>query len=497
MKALRDYQQSMNKSIYDLYRKNIRSVLAVAFTGWGKTVLTATMSKQMLKDNFYIVVVVKTRRLVTNLSDEFREMGITHSVMMPGHEDKYDPSLPVQICSIDTLDARKSYPFTERENIFLVLDEAHMTKSRQFQELIAAYDNPHILGVTATPFNGLSHFDEYVESITPKQLMEQGYLSPYTYIGPPIKIDTSKVDVRAGEFVISQLDLEAKKIFGDIIDSFNQFNMERRPTLAFFPSVKTSKEAAETFRIRGIKAVHIDADCTDEQRDQAERDLKSGKVTIVCNVALWTTGINIPEIKCIIDAAPTHSLNLWIQKIGRGSRIHESFKDCLLIDHAGNLHRHGSFYEDREITLKENKKSTIDCEIEKMQSCPSCFRYFKPGPPACPFCNEQRKIKVPKISKMDGQLVYLTEDDFVTNEHTKRKQIASNKFSFMKKAANSARFLQRKYGNQDPYFVPKQVLKKYEAKYGDENFFWENYPVPDGFYESVKGTKKIDISQFL
>ena len=409
IKTLRPYQQQDIDKIYQEWSKGLRSVLCVAFTGYGKTFLIATIALQNVSSR-KIVIAVETRRLVTNLHDEFVELGINHSVIMAGKEHLYNEDSPIQICSIDTMDSRELYPFRD-ESTMLILDEAHLSKSPKWQKFLDAYNDSLVLGLTATPFNGLSHFDCWVQSITPRELMEQGYLVPYLYIAPPVRIDLSKIRTIDGDYSKGAVDKQTRKIQGDIVSTWKEFG-ENRPSLYFCPNVKTSKEVAQLFNDAGIPAIHIDADCSDEERDQAENDLKNGKIKIVINVKLWTTGISINEVALIGDLSPTQLLNKWTQIVGRGTRTGGGFSDCVLIDHAGNLERFGEFYDDREISLGSPTK-LIKGEIEKMQQCSECFRAFTPGPSACPYCGESRSIKVPRMLHVDNKMYYLTDEDFL------------------------------------------------------------------------------------
>jgi len=409
MKSFRPYQEEMFNKVLESWMNGVMRVLAWAFTGWGKTFLTASVSEFMLSKGFKIVVAVRTRELVFNLYNEFKELGIDSSILMSGEEN--DPNSPVQICSIDTLNERKVYPYSNEKNVVLIIDEAHMSKSDDFQNFIKAYISPYILGVTATPFNDLDHFDVVHETITPSELRDKGYLVDYVTVAPSVQIETEGVKKINGDFAKKSIIENTKNIFGDIVEAYLQFNTENRPTLAFLPDVKTSKEIAQKFNERGINAAHIDAKTSDAERAEIEECLKSGKLTVVCNVALWTTGKNIPEISCILDAAPTHNQNLWVQKVGRGSRVGGSFSDCLYIDIAGNTYRHGFFYDERLIESGDKKKSHRIPDDLKIQACKKCFKYFKTGPKSCPHCGNREEVKYPVRSTVDGKLRIMTEED--------------------------------------------------------------------------------------
>jgi superfamily II DNA or RNA helicase len=67
-----------------------------------------------------------------------------------------------------------------------------------------------------------------------------------------------------------------------------------------------------------------------------------------------TTGFDYPELDCIVCLRPTLSSSLWVQIQGRGTRLHPSKKNCLILDYVGNLQRLGgvdmyeTFYREKD-----------------------------------------------------------------------------------------------------------------------------------------------------
>ena len=87
-----------------------------------------------------------------------------------------------------------------------------------------------------------------------------------------------------------------------------------------------------TFKKYNIDARSIDSQDDSKQRKQILDDFKSGKFPILCNVGICTTGFDYPPTDAILLARPTKSLTLFTQMVGRGLRISENKKDCLIID---------------------------------------------------------------------------------------------------------------------------------------------------------------------
>ena len=58
----------------------------------------------------------------------------------------------------------------------------------------------------------------------------------------------------------------------------------------------------------------------------------SGKTQVICNVGVLTEGYDNPATSCIIMARPTKSQALFIQCIGRGTRLYPGKRNCLILD---------------------------------------------------------------------------------------------------------------------------------------------------------------------
>jgi len=104
--------------------------------------------------------------------------------------------------------------------------------------------------------------------------------------------------------------------------------------------------------------------------------LKSGRVKILTNVGLWGTGVDIPFLSCLILARPTKSYILHIQQLGRGTRTYLDKKDFIVLDHAGNVHRHGRM-EDKIPGSLDGKPKFKTISIK---TCKACFAVIQAYP---------------------------------------------------------------------------------------------------------------------
>lgn len=95
------------------------------------------------------------------------------------------------------------------------------------------------------------------------------------------------------------------------------------------------------FRAIGVRAQFITSKSSAVERHEALKSFREGSCPVLVNCGILTEGTDIPRIDCILMARPTKSSTLFQQMFGRGMRLHESKKDCLIIDFVDNFHRAG------------------------------------------------------------------------------------------------------------------------------------------------------------
>ena len=113
-------------------------------------------------------------------------------------------------------------------------------------------------------------------------------------------------------------------------------------------------------------------------------------------VTAASRGFDVPDVSCIIMARPLRkSLAEHIQLFGRGLRISDGKKDCLVLDHSGNCARFfdacESFFDhgidELDDGKKRERKKKEKGEVEPMK-CPQCRALHRPSP-VCPACGHQ------------------------------------------------------------------------------------------------------------
>lgn len=401
----------------DRFRAGDRSVLLLAPTGFGKTVVGAEMVSNSVERGKVVWFLNHRRELIRGTSRTFYEQNIPHGIIAAGHPET--PSAAVQVCSVATVLRRlgKVAPPS-----FIITDEAHHVASASWSKIVDYYPSAHVLGLTATPWRldgtGLGHwFQSLVEGPPLSWLIANGRLSPYRLFAPS-QPDLAAVKTVAGDFEKSTLAkaMDRPAITGDAVAHYKNLAAGRR-AVVFCVSIEHSKNVAAQFREAGVPAAHIDG-TMDDERDAAFQAFEQGCIHVLCNVDLISEGVDVPGIECVILLRPTKSLTHYLQSIGRGLRLSAGKSECIILDHAGNSLTHGLPDDEREWSLedREKRKKAAPSEVPVKQ-CSECFFVFRPAP-KCPSCGHVPPVVAREIEVVEGELAEVRREQ----EQVKRQR---------------------------------------------------------------------------
>lgn len=387
MITLRSYQQQIIDDIaYEFATKD--RVCAVAPCGAGKTVMVGWMAAGTALKNRRVLFLVHRQELIKQSTETFTDMNIRHGVMATKCPKDY--AQLVQVGSVQTVSRR--LPETPPPD-FIVIDECHHATAATWGKIISYFPMAKVLGVTATPERLGGHglgdvFQSLVIGPTARELIALGNLSPYQYYAPPAKFNANEVRVKFDEYVKSDMEIQMDQnaVIGDIIDNYCKLAYGMR-AVCYCVSLAHSRHIAESFWRAGIPAMHIDGDTPDAIREQAIQDFRDNKIKILCNVDLISEGFDVPAMEAVILARPTQSLTLYIQQAMRPLRPDKNNpgKKAVIIDHVGNVFRHGMPDEDREWTLEPKKKKAGPDRALTVRTCPTCFS-VQYSARQCPIC---------------------------------------------------------------------------------------------------------------
>jgi DNA repair protein RadD len=393
-----------------LFQLGYKKICYVAPCGAGKTMVFAFMANSAAKRGKRTIFLVHRQELITQASESLTALRVAHGIIAPGHPMTNDL---VQVASVQTL-ARRLDKIIPPDMI--ICDEAHHATANTWTKILMFFADAYIVGLTATPARlggqGLGDvFQELVIGPSAKLLIEQGHLAPYKYYAPPIKADLDGISIKMGDFDSVEIGERMDKpgIIGDCLEHYRRL-AEGKRVIAYCASRQHSKNTADAFTAAGIPAQHVDSETSREERKQAIEDFKNGKLTVLTNVDLFGEGVDVPSMECVILLRPTASLTLYIQQSMRGMRSDKKNLDkvAIILDHVGNVFRHGLPDEDRIWNLQSRKRGKKDKEPSiGVKQCPECYAAHDPGP-QCPECGFVYSVKSRDLEESDGDLKEVT-----------------------------------------------------------------------------------------
>ncbi len=360
---LRPYQIEAINAVNETAQK--RQLICLP-TGTGKTVLFAELVKQRQHLGRSLILVHRDE-LVRQAKNKCHDTGLDNVGIIEAGQN--DVSANVTIASVQTLSRinRAEQYLDYGPAITLIIDEAHHAPAPTYRNVVSWLLDPEglLVGVTATPdretqktymrrnkrgntsvgttltagmgavFDTLTYYQPLTDMIA------EGWLADLVPATIKTDIDLHSVAKTAGDWQDGALGsaMEKAKTQIDIVSAWQQCATDR-PTLAFLPTVATSKAVCEEFTNRGIMAEHIDGTTPFEIRQDVYARLRNGTTQVITNCMVLTEGFDEPAISCIIVARPTNSRGLFAQMVGRGSRLHPNKTDCLVlsvVDHSLDL----------------------------------------------------------------------------------------------------------------------------------------------------------------
>lgn len=408
---LRPYQIEMKCDILAEWSGGKRNVLSVLPTGAGKTVLLADIVSNELG---YSCVIAHRQELVGQISKALNREHVRHRIIGPTKVIKaivsshmrdigrsyFDPAAHTAVAGVDTL-IRRSDQLREwgGEITLWVMDEAHhVLTENKWGKAVGMFPNARGLGVTATPLRadgkGLGRhndgvFDSLLVGPNMRELIEAGYLTEYKIFAPTSQIDLKSVNISAttGDYSKPSLTnaMRASKIVGDVVQHYIRIAMGKKAA-TFVTDVKTAGEVADNFNAHGVPAKMVHANTPDSERSDAVRDLENGDILQLVNVDLFGEGFNLPALEVVSMARPTASYGLYAQQFGRGMRLSEGKTHGIIIDHVGNVLRHGLPDAPREWSLERREKRGGSSSASVLKVCPQCTAVYDRFRSVCSEC---------------------------------------------------------------------------------------------------------------
>src|SRR5690554_1002174 len=356
--TLRPYQQEAVDATLKHFRKSDDSAVIVLPTGAGKSLVIAELARLARRK---ILVATHVKELVEQNHAKYQSYGVLGGIFSAGLSRK-ESQYQVTFASVQSVAANLEQ--FKDEYSLIIIDECHRIsadENSQYQRIIEQLRQQNtglkVLGLTATPYRlGMGwiyryHYRGFVRSEEDKPFVHCIYELPLIYmisrgyLTKPDLVDAAVAQYdfstlaqnRFGEYAekdVNALLGKHQRVTRAIIEQVMELALQRQAVMIFAATVDHAKEI--TGYLPQEQTALITGATEQRERDMLIQRFKQRQLKYLVNVSVLTTGFDAPHVDFIAILRPTQSVSLYQQIVGRGLRLDEGKKDCLVIDYAGN-----------------------------------------------------------------------------------------------------------------------------------------------------------------
>lgn len=388
----RDFQDRAHQALRDGVKAGHQRQMLMAPTGGGKTFLGLRIAHEALVRGKRALFIADRRTLIDQTSTTADSYGLSaHGVLMSQHW-RFDPSMPFQIASAQTL-ARREWPAAD----VIIIDEGHTQLSVWVDYIMSPKCAAKVVALSATPFSaGLGKmFTNLVNAATMDELTRSGVLVPMRVMSCTT-VNMEGAATSGGEWTDGAAGERGMEIVGDVVAEWLKY-AENRKTIVFGSTIAHCAELCKSFNEAGVMAQLFTSETTEDERKAilAEYKKNDSVLRVLISVEALAKGFDVKDVGCVCDVRPLRkSLSTAIQMWGRGLRSSPDTgkSDCLLLDFSGNIIRFADDYAEiffnglaaLDAGEKLDKAIRKDDEEKQPRACPVCS--FKPMGKRCVSC---------------------------------------------------------------------------------------------------------------
>lgn len=394
---LRQYQSESLDALDSYLNEGLDGALLEIATGCGKSLIMAELCQRLVRrfPAVRIVSVTHVQELIAQNHDELLSLWISAPAgIYSAGLNKRDARSQITFCGIQSVHDK---PELFGSVDLLMIDEAHLVPKKthtMYGKFIAALrkTNPdmRLVGLTATPYRlGTGRLDEGDDRLFERTVytygiadgVRDGYLAPLSSKGMETRFDLTGVKKSGGEYVEKQLQaaVDRDDITERAVAEAVAYGRERRSWLAFCSGVAHAFHVRDAVRRRGFSCETIVGTTAPAERARIIADFKAERIRCLTNNSVLTTGFNAPGVDMIMALRPTASPGLYVQMMGRGTRLAPDKDKCLVLDYARLVETHGPIDEIRAPRAKGGGPAPI-------KECPSCHELIRAAARECPEC---------------------------------------------------------------------------------------------------------------
>ena len=376
---LRYYQQDAVNTFLNNHTNN---GIIVCPTGCGKSLIISALANAFQE---YNVLILQPNKEILEQNFEKYQHYANNGGIYSASLGKRD----LQQVTFATIGTIAKLPFGVLKQFqILIIDECHLCgQFGQYASLIQNIKPQKLIGLTATPYRNDSKmgwiryemltrkrdpiFHTIVYKYQIQDCIKDGFWCPLVY-HTPVDYNTENLEKRGNDYkdeAIASYNFAIhlhEKIIGIVNES------DKKHFLVFLTTIAECVHTEKLLLYAGISCRAIHSQLAKKEREQILKDFKCGKIKVVLNVGVLTTGFDFPELDCLILCRPTMSLSLYYQMLGRGVRPHKNKDYTDIYDLCGNVKYFGKI-ETLRFIGDDNRRLGLSSDTQILIKPPKSF----------------------------------------------------------------------------------------------------------------------------
>lgn len=357
---LRDYQQQASDAAIRFFsdKTKKRNAIEVLPTGAGKSLVIADIASRL---EGHTLVFQPSKEILEQNYMKLCSYGVLDCSIYSASFGRKE----ISRVTFATIGSVKNHPELFQHFRNIIIDECHLVNPKEgmYKEFLTML-RCKVLGLTATPYRLCSSrdfgsmlkfitrtrpcvFSYVIYQVQISTLLDMGYLSKLNYY-PMNPVGWNELNLKSNttgaDYTDKSVIKEYERIdfYGFLVSVVRRLlnpkvGGKRKGILVFTRFLKEAEQLTKSIPGTAI----VSGDTPKATREMILRQFKAGKIPVVANVGVLTTGFDYPELDTIVMARPTMSLALWYQIVGRAIRPHPNKEAGWVVDLCGNIKRFG------------------------------------------------------------------------------------------------------------------------------------------------------------
>lgn len=384
---LRPYQNYALNEIVRKFDSGTKSICLCMPTGSGKTYTFTEYAKEYYATYAMPVLILVHRFELLNQAKN----SLGEKCFIINSKAKYIPNDYAYYVGMVESSHRRELIMPEFG--LLIIDEAHIGNFKKLK-----IRHRHKIGVTATPLTTPPLSEQYEEIICPvsiEELIEQSHLcnaKSYGFKQDEFAIAVQSWSIKNGEYTDKdQLNFyKQQKMVKGVLDAYWKIAPGKK-TLVFNVNKEHCLLVHDAFIQECLPSKTLLGDTPEQERKDILNWFARTPDAIINSVGVLTTGFDEPSIYNIILNRSTLSLNLYLQMVGRGSRLFEDKQHFNIIDLGRNVVRHNMYDYPHDWVHyfkhgKAKRAKKDEAGAPAVKTCPKCEALIPTSTKTCKYC---------------------------------------------------------------------------------------------------------------